>query len=51
MSGSQELHWVHWFTIGKIEHQDDYKLFIQPVDNSTDPTNLFQVVQFGYSFA
>ena len=49
MSGSQSYSWVNWFTIGKIPHKDDYKLFIEPVDYSADlNVNTLEVLNFGY---
>ena len=51
MSGSQSYSWVNWFTIGKIQYQDDYKIFIEPVDHSADlSVNTLEVMQFGYYF-
>lgn len=51
MSGSQSYSWVNWFTIGKIAHRDDYKIFIEPVDHSANlSVNTFEVIQFGYYF-
>tara|TARA_R100001463_G_scaffold1664_2_gene7292 strand:- start:104 stop:1366 length:1263 start_codon:yes stop_codon:yes gene_type:complete len=49
MTGSQSYSWVNWFTIGKIPHKDNYKLFIEPVDYSADlNVNTLEVIQFGY---
>jgi len=51
MNSSQEYEWVSWFTIGKIAYEDDYKIFIEPVDHSTEVTDYtLQVTQFGYYF-
>ena len=51
MSGSQSYSWVNWFTIGKIQFKDDYKIFIEPVDHSADlSVNTLKVTQFGYYF-
>ena len=49
MSGSQSYSWVNWFTIGKIQYKDWYRLFIEPVDYSADlNVNTLEVLNFGY---
>ena len=51
MSGSQSYSWVHWFTYGKIEHKDNYLVFVEPVDYSANlNVNTLEVLQVGYYF-
>ena len=51
MSGSQSYSWVHWFTYGKIEHKDNYLVFVEPIDYSADlNVNTLEVLQVGYYF-
>jgi len=51
MSGSQSYSWVHWFTYGKIEHKDNYLVYVEPVDYSANlNVNTLEVLQVGYYF-
>ena len=51
MSDSQSYSWVHWFTYGKIEHKDNYLVFVEPVDYSANLNiNTLEVLQVGYYF-